>query len=130
MKNTKLNQSQGKKSYRTILILLVGLAALSSTVKELNQLRALVTEVAQFVGEWGSVVVPTANARTVTRVETSADATSQNARSDEFRWSGRIAPGAAVEIKGINGDITAEPATDGDVQIVAVKSSRRGDPNS
>ena len=131
MKNTELNQKQGKKSYRTILILLVGLASLSSTVKELNQLRALVTEVAQFVGEWGAVVVPTANARTVTKVENcSADLTSQNARSDEFRWSGRIAPGAAVEIKGINGDITAEPATDGDVQIVAVKSSRRGDPNS
>jgi len=131
MKNTKLNQTQGKKSYRTILILLVGLAALSSTVKELNQLRALVTEVAQFVGEWGGAVVPTANARTVTKVENcSADATSQNARSDEFRWSGRIAQGAAVEIKGINGDITAEPATDGDVQVVAVKSSRRGDLNS
>jgi hypothetical protein len=131
MKNTELNQTQSKKSYRTILILLVGLAALSSTVKELNQLRALVTEVAQFVGEWGGVVVPTANARTVTRVENcSAHATSQNARADEFRWSGRIAPGAAVEIKGINGDITAEPATGSEVQVVALKSSRRSDLNA
>src|SRR6267143_4414391 len=122
MKNTELNRTQGKKSYRTILILLVGLPAVSSTVKELNQLRALVTEVAQFVGEWGGVVVPTANARTVTRVENcSAHATSQNARADEFRWSGRIAPGAAVEIKGINGDITAEPASGGEVQVVALK---------
>src|SRR5258708_9865161 len=131
MTNTKVNQTQDKKSYRAILILLVSLAAFSSTVKELNQLRALVSEVAQFVVEWGGAVVPTANARTVTKVENcSADVTPQNARSDEFRWSGHIAPGAAVEIKGINGDITAEPATGGEVQVVALKSSRRSDLNS
>ena len=131
MKNTEVNQTHDKKSYRVILILLIGLAAFSSTIKELNQLRASVSEVAQFIGEWGGTVIPTANARTITKVEhCSADVAAQNARSDEFRWSGRIAPGAAVEIKGINGDITAEPATDGEVQVVAVKSSRRGDLNS
>jgi len=39
-------------------------------------------------------------------------------------------PGAAIEIKGINGDIVAEPATDGEVQVVAVKKSRRSDVNT
>jgi hypothetical protein len=118
MKNTEPNQTQGKKSYRTILILLVGLAAFSSTVKELTQLRALVTEVAQFVGEWGGVVVPTANARTITKVDNcSAEVTSQNARSDEFRWSGRIAPGAAVEIKGINASNVVSSTVNGSIRI-------------
>ncbi len=131
MKNTEVNQTQDKKSYLVILILLIGLAAFSSTVKELNQLGASVSEVAQFIGEWGVTIIPTANARTITKAEhCSADVAAQNARSDEFRWSGRIAPGAAVEIKGINGDITAEPATGDEVQVVAVKSSRRGDLNS
>jgi len=50
MKNTEVNQTQDKKSYRVILILLIGLAAFSSTIKELNQLRASVSEVAQFIG--------------------------------------------------------------------------------
>jgi len=131
VKNTEVNQAQKKKSYRAILILLVGLAAFSSTVKELHQLRALVTDVTEFISEWGGAVVPTANARTETKVENCvADRMSRSARSDEFRWSGHIAPGAAVEIKGINGDIKAEPATGDEVQVVAVKSSRRGNLNS
>lgn len=49
---------------------------------------------------------------------------------DEFRWSGRVAPGQAVEIRGINGEIRAERATGADVEVVAVKTARRADPAS
>jgi hypothetical protein len=49
-------------------------------------------------------------------------------RSDEFRWSGRIAPGATLEIKGINGRIQATPATGREIELVAVKRGRRHDP--
>lgn len=45
--------------------------------------------------------------------------------SDEFRWSGRIAAGRTVEIRGINGDVSAEPSLGGEVEVVAVKKAER-----
>ena len=50
------------------------------------------------------------------------------AAQDEFRWSGQVAAGDAVEIKGVNGAIVATGAPGGDVEVVAVKKGRRSDP--
>ncbi|MDX1388773.1 MAG: DUF4097 family beta strand repeat-containing protein [Acidobacteriota bacterium] len=50
------------------------------------------------------------------------------AAKEEFDWSGSVAPGQTVEIKGVNGDIVAEPVAGGAVDVHAVKSSRRDDP--
>lgn len=47
-----------------------------------------------------------------------------------FEWSGQIAPGGTVEIKGISGDIRAVPATDGRVRVKALKRGDRDDPSS
>lgn len=47
---------------------------------------------------------------------------------DEFRWNGRIAPEATLEIKGVNGSVVAEPSSGREVEIVAVKTGRRQDP--
>lgn len=47
----------------------------------------------------------------------------------EFRWSGTVAAGRIVEIKGVNGPVEAEPATGGEVVVTAVKSARRSDPD-
>jgi len=47
---------------------------------------------------------------------------------EEFRWSGVVAPGKVVEIKGVNGGIDAGPAAGGEVEVVARKSGRRSDP--
>jgi hypothetical protein len=49
-------------------------------------------------------------------------------RKDEFRWHGRIAPGATLEIKGVSGRVVAEPATGREVELVATKRGRRNDP--
>ena len=48
-------------------------------------------------------------------------------QSDDFEWEGDVSRGHVIEIKGINGKITAEPATHGDVHVMAHKESRRGD---
>jgi len=45
----------------------------------------------------------------------------------EFQWKGKIPAGLTIEIKGVNGDVTAVPGT-GDVEVTAVKSARRSDP--
>jgi hypothetical protein len=50
-------------------------------------------------------------------------------QSDEFRWNGNIAPGLAIEVNGINGEIIAEPTAGGEVQVVALKRSKRTDVN-
>jgi Putative adhesin len=49
-------------------------------------------------------------------------------RREEFKWSGQIAPGQTVEVKGVNGPIHAEPSTSGQVEVYAIKSGRRSDP--
>jgi hypothetical protein len=49
-------------------------------------------------------------------------------RRDDFKWSGQLAAGQTLEIKGVNGPIHAEPSGSGQVEIVAVKTGRRSDP--
>jgi DUF4097 and DUF4098 domain-containing protein YvlB len=52
---------------------------------------------------------------------------SRRSTSDDFRWNGIIAEGKSIEIKGISGSISAEPASGNQVEVVATKTSRRGD---
>lgn len=46
----------------------------------------------------------------------------------EFRWHGALAAGRTVEIKGVNGRVEANPASGGEVEVVAVKTARRSNP--
>src|SRR6185503_16677142 len=84
------------------------------------------------VSAWSDMVVPTVSASVpVPPTACVKTVVFQNAKhSDEFQWSGQIAPGAAIEIKGINGGITAEQGTGSGVQVVAIKRSRRTDVDS
>lgn len=50
------------------------------------------------------------------------------AQDDDFSWSGRLAAGQTVEIKGVNGSIRAEAASGNQVQVTASKHARRSDP--
>jgi len=50
------------------------------------------------------------------------------AAQDDFRWNGRVASGKTVEIKGVNGGITAMAATGGEVEVTARKRARDSDP--
>lgn len=52
------------------------------------------------------------------------------AQSAPFRWHGAIAQGGAVEIKGVNGDVIADPSGSNEVEVVAEKQARRSDPES
>jgi hypothetical protein len=52
------------------------------------------------------------------------------ASAQDFQWHGAIAQGKAIEIKGINGDIRAEPSGSNEVEVVAVKRANRDDPES
>ena len=133
MNNIQGQQTGERKLYRVLLLLIVSLAAFSSAMNELNQVQVLASQVGTLVASWSDVMVPTANAstRVITRSCAVADLASQEAsRSDEFRWNGTVAAGAAIEVQGINGEIVAEPIGGSEVQVVALKTSRRSDVNS
>ena len=49
-------------------------------------------------------------------------------KQDDFHWSGTVASGGAVEIKGVNGGIVATGAPAGQVEVTAVKKGRKSDP--
>jgi hypothetical protein len=49
-------------------------------------------------------------------------------QGNEFRWHQPLASGRLIEIKGVNGNVEAEPASGGEVEVVAVKRSRRSNP--
>jgi hypothetical protein len=129
------NQIPVTKSYRVLLILIIGLAAFSSAMNELNQLQSLTLQASNLIGAWTDVMVPTASASGPV-VANSCLANfvpslpQAGSHSDEFRWNGNIAPGLAIEVKGINGEINAEPTSGSEVQVVASKRSRRSDVNS
>src|SRR3989441_12798193 len=46
----------------------------------------------------------------------------------EFHWKGKVAPGKAIEIKGVNGDVRAV-AGSGEVEVTAVKHARKSNPD-
>ncbi|HYT72934.1 MAG TPA: DUF4097 family beta strand repeat-containing protein [Gemmatimonadales bacterium] len=50
------------------------------------------------------------------------------AAQQEFRWHGRIAAGKSIEIKGVNGDVSAV-AGSGETEVTAVKRAKRSDPD-
>ena len=124
-----IGPNQDQKSYRAILFVLVALLALSSAMKELNQLRSLALETADQVAEWSNVVAPGV-AYAAPIPERSAETVLIQSSSDEFRWKGAVARGAVVEVKGVNGAINAEPSSDNQVEVLALKHARRSDVNS
>ena len=62
MNNIQSNQSGEKKSYRVLLLLIVGLAAFSSAMNELNQLQNFTLEASKLVASLSETVMPSASA--------------------------------------------------------------------
>ena len=65
---------------------------------------------------------------TVLAFSISATVSAQQYSGGDFKWRGTVAPGATLEVKGVNGDVTAEPSTSGEAEVVAVMRARRSDP--
>ena len=51
-----------------------------------------------------------------------------SAAAQDFHWTGTLAPGKRLEIKGVNGDIRAMPAAGARIELTARKTGRRSDP--
>ena len=60
-----------------------------------------------------------------------ADAFSGPKRSAApFKWTGKVAAGKTFEVRGVNGPIHAVTSNGSDVELVAVRTGRRSDPES
>ncbi len=68
--------------------------------------------------------------RTLTAVglALAALAVTSPAAAQDFRWTGSVERGDAVEIRGIMGDIIATPASGSQVEVLATKTAEDGDP--
>lgn len=51
-------------------------------------------------------------------------------REDTFRWSGELAAGKTLEVRGLNGEVQARPSSGRTVEIVAVKRGDDDDPTA
>jgi hypothetical protein len=51
------------------------------------------------------------------------------AAAEDFAWRGKLSAGQTLEVRGVNGGITAEPGG-GEAEVTAVKRARNSDPNS
>ncbi len=61
-------------------------------------------------------------------VEVEVQVAASSSDDDSFEWSGLVAEGQVVEVRGVNGPVEAVPARGDEVVIVAHKHSRRSDP--
>src|SRR5438067_244626 len=52
------------------------------------------------------------------------------AGAQDFQWHGAVPQGRAIEIKGVNGDVRAEPSGSNEVEVVAAKHAVRDNPDS
>jgi hypothetical protein len=54
---------------------------------------------------------------------------SPTAAQAPFQWRGQLASGQTIEIKGINGDVRAVASSSPDVEVAAIRSARRSNPD-
>jgi len=88
---------------------------------------------AQLALAWtpGGVPSETAAASAAGGDSVAATRPAAQAEGDEFRWTGRLAAGRVIEVKGVNGRVHAEGTADGgEVEVVATKRARRSDTSS
>ena len=69
------------------------------------------------------------NTRTLIGILLAGVAATAAAQGGDFRWTGKLAPGKRLEIKGVNGDVRATAATDDQITVIAHKHARRSDPD-
>jgi hypothetical protein len=109
------------------LMLVITFVAVTAAVKDLDHLKEFTGD----LGRWGASLATAGtipvHASGLSRVER-ITLERPNQAEDQFRWTGRVAQGKSIEVKGINGNINAEPASGDQLEVTAIKTGRRSDP--
>jgi hypothetical protein len=110
--------------YRIILLLVVGLTAFSSAMKELNQVQQLSLEAAQLIAQWSDKVAPSEVPPTaVVKLESCDAEIKQSTPSVELPWLANVANEDATEPPAP--PVFAHRAKPSEVQLAKLKKVRR-----
>lgn len=94
-----------KASYRIILLLVVGLTAFSSAMKELNQIQQLTLDASRLMAQWSGTIVPVEVPQTpappmiVKSVKSESCEMKQSTPSVELPWLTHVAQAETNEIE-------------------------------
>jgi hypothetical protein len=112
-------QNNDKASYRIILLLVVGLTAFSSAMKELNQIQQLSLDASRLVAQWSGTIVPVEVPQEPAPMVVKAESCEmkQSTPSVELPWLTHVAEAETSEI-----EETETPA------LVKRSSTRKSDP--
>jgi hypothetical protein len=118
------------KLMTTLLVAVLGLAAAPLALEQLNNLRHVAEKWTRKTFLNGIVTVQASERKAGESVPLVATAPAQKGAeaSEEFRWSGRVAAGRTIEVRGINGNVSAEASPGSEVEVTATKTGRRSDP--
>ena len=134
-----VGQSGDKKSYRVILLLVVGLTAFSSAMKELNELRQFTRDANNLVAGWSSTIAPVPAAAPeivpapIPPVEIEAPPVFAKAETCESKLSASASiehVGGAVaqaKIKDVGKTVVVERIRHRDSQVALLRSHRSAD---
>src|SRR5256885_2245131 len=121
-----------RKLFVALIVVVTTWATVSQAVKELNNLSCAAEA---WVNEnILSNVMTTVYAREPQPEKGASSAPGASSRGqesgNEFHWRGQIAAGRVIEVKGVSGNVRAEPSSGSEVEIIANKHGRRSDPGS
>jgi DUF4097 and DUF4098 domain-containing protein YvlB len=120
------------KLIKIVVVIMLGLAAAPLALEQLSSLQYVAERWTRNTFLNGIMTVHASERET--SASTSPVAANvplyQTSSADEFRWSGRVAAGRTIEIKGINGDVRAAASQGNEVEVTATKTGRRSDSKS
>jgi len=113
-----------------ICVLVLGLAAAPLALEKLSGLQRVAERWTRNTFLSGIVTVHASENMTGDTSPVVSNPTGQQTATlpNEFHWSGRVAAGRTIQIKGINGDVRAEASQGSEVEVTAIKRGRRSDP--
>src|ERR1044072_1375417 len=114
-------QNSDKASYRIILLLVVGLTAFSSAMKELNQIQQLTLDASRLVAQWSGTIVPAEVPQApapmlVQKVESCE--MKQSAPSVELPWLNHVAEAEKSEIEESAAPVVAKRSKSSKIEMV------------
>jgi hypothetical protein len=124
----KSETNQPSRGWRNAaLMLVITFVAVTGAVNDLDHLKEFTGDLGRRAASLGSAGTIPVHASGLSRLDRITLELSNQAE-DQFQWTGRVAQGKSVEVKGINGSISAEPASDDQIEVTAIKTGRRSDP--
>lgn len=127
MNETKVPEN---KAYKVTLILLVGLAAFSTAMKDLNRLQEIVSSVREFTSQSRGADVAMLNVDSIPASESCPNDSPELINSSaESGSSDDIARPRGLEIESVAYEAVTEPEVGGNVELVSSRKVNRNVPN-